>query len=49
MSGLTQTAENDLLRDEGEACSRKLNAAGVDVVQVRYKHDYGLINALATL
>ncbi|MEX2111870.1 MAG: alpha/beta hydrolase [Pirellulales bacterium] len=48
---LIQTAQLDVLRDEGEAYARKLNAAGVDVTSVRYNgliHDYGLLNALAT-
>jgi acetyl esterase/lipase len=47
---LIQTAENDVLRDEGEAYGRKLNEAGVDVTVVRYNgliHDYGLLNALS--
>ena len=46
---LIQTAENDVLRDEGEAYARKLDEAGVDVVNVRYNgaiHDFALLNAL---
>ncbi len=44
------TAENDVLRDEGEAYAGKLNAAGVKVTSVRYLgmiHDFGLLNAIS--
>lgn len=47
---LIQTAGNDVLRDEGEAYARKLDAAGVEVTAVRYEgliHDYGLLNPLS--
>jgi acetyl esterase/lipase len=47
---LIQVAESDVLRDEGEAYGRKLNAAGDDATTVRYVgtiHDFGLLNALA--
>ena len=44
------TAENDVLRDEGEAYARKLIEAGVHVACVRYNnthHDFMMLNALA--
>ena len=47
---LIQVAENDILRDEGEAYGRKLEAAGVTVTTVRYGgmiHDWGMLNGLA--
>jgi len=49
---LIQVAENDILRDEGEAYGRKLDEAGVKVTTVRYDgmiHDFGLLNGLAEL
>jgi len=47
---LIQVAENDILRDEGEAYGRKLDQAGVPVTTIRYNgaiHDFGLLNGLA--
>jgi acetyl esterase/lipase len=49
---LIQVAENDVLRDEGEAYGRKLDEAGVPVTNIRYNgmiHDFGLLNGLAQL
>ena len=49
---LIQVAENDVLRDEGEAYGRRLDEAGVPVTTIRYNgmiHDFGLLNGLAHL
>lgn len=49
---LIAVAENDILRDEGEAFGRKLSEAGVDVATIRFNgiiHDWGMLNGYADL
>ena len=49
---VVEVAENDVLRDEGEAYARKLDEAGVKVKSMRYNgmiHDWGLLNPIATV
>lgn len=49
---LIQTAEFDVLRDEGEEYGRKLNSAKVPVVTLRYNgmiHDFMILNALKNI
>ena len=49
---LIQVAENDVLRDEGEAYGRKLLDARVEATTVRYNgviHDFGLLNPLSEI
>lgn len=45
-------AENDILRDQGEALGRKLDEAGVEVSTIRFNgviHDWGMLNGYARL
>ncbi|WP_321943212.1 alpha/beta hydrolase [Paraburkholderia tropica] len=47
---LIQTAQFDVLRDEGEAYGHRLDQAGNEVTTTQYKgtiHDFGLLNVLA--
>lgn len=49
-SALIITAENDVLRDEGEAYAYKLNEAGVEAASIRFNgtiHDFVMLNTLA--
>lgn len=49
---LIAVAENDILRDEGEAMGRRLDEAGVRVTTVRFNgviHDWGMLNGFAAL
>lgn len=49
---LIEVAENDILRDQGEALGRRLDEAGVEVTTLRFNgviHDWGMLNGFATL
>ena len=49
---LIVVAENDILRDEGEAMGRRLDEAGVEVATVRFSgvvRDWGVLNGIAAL
>lgn len=49
---LIVVAENDVLRDQGEAMGRRLDVAGVEVTTVRFNgviHDWGMLNGFASL
>ncbi|MCP9613033.1 alpha/beta hydrolase [Coprobacter tertius] len=49
---LIEVAENDILRDQGEALGRKLDEAGVDVTVIRFNgvtHDWGMLNGFSGL
>ena len=49
---LIAVAENDILRDEGEAMGRRLDEAGVETTSVRFNgviHDWGMLNGFARL
>lgn len=49
---LIEVAENDILRDEGEAMGRLLDEANVNITTIRFNgviHDWGLLNGFAEL
>jgi Esterase/lipase len=49
---LIEVAENDILRDQGEALGRKLDEAGVEVTTLRFNgviHDWGMLNGFVNL
>lgn len=49
---LIEVAENDILRDQGEALGRKLDEAGVEVTTIRFNgviHDWGMLNGFTAL
>ena len=49
---LIEVAENDILRDQGEALGRNLDEAGVETTVIRFNgviHDWGMLNGFAKL